>query len=344
MEHIAIDLGSKESQVCRRCSDGTLVEERRYANGRLKAQFKRWPKSRIVMETGAETFAMADAARAAGHEVRVVPSSLVKSLGIGSRRVKTDERDARVLSEVSCRIDLPSVHIPSKLSRERKALCGMRQALVQARVCLVNTVRGWMRTQLRSISRGSLETFARRVRKLYEEKSAEALPSYVERQLVAIEALTEQIRAADRELADAAEQDETCKRMMTVPGVGPVTAVRFGAAVDQVQRFASAHAIESYIGLVPGEHSSGERQRRTAITKAGPASLRWALVQAAWSAMRTRKQDPMVLWACEVQKRRGRFVAVVALARKLAGILYAIWRDGTMYEAQRTGAPNAVVA
>jgi transposase len=201
-----------------------------------------------------------------------------------------------------------------------------------------------MRTQHRSVSRGSPETLARRVRKLYEEKSATELPSYVERQLAAIEALTEQISAADDELAEAAEQDETCQRMMTTPGVGPVTAVRFRAALDEVTRFASAHAVESYVGLVPGEHSSGERQRRTAITKAGPASLRWALVQAAWSAMRTRKNDPMVLWAREVERRRGRFVAIVALARKLTGILFAIWRDGTVYEAHRTAAIIAVAA
>jgi len=120
--------------------------------------------------------------------------------------------------------------------------------------------------------------------------------------------------------------------------------VLFRSALDEVTRFPSAHAVESYIGLVPGEHSSGERQRRTAITKAGPASLRWALVQAAWSAMRTRKTDPMVRWAREVERRRGRFVAIVALARKLTGILFAIWRDGTVYDARRTAAPIAVAA
>jgi hypothetical protein len=82
--------------------------------------------------------------------------------------------------------------------------------------------------------------------------------------------------------------------------------------------------VESYLGLVPGEDSSAERKRRTSITKAGPPALRWCLVQAAWAARRTRRKDPIHRWGEEIEKRRGRRVAVLALARKLAGILYAI--------------------
>src|SRR5262245_40255359 len=92
--------------------------------------------------------------------------------GWGGRKTKNDVRDAQVLSEVSCRIDLPSVHVPSRVSRERKTLCGLREALVRSRVVLVLTVRGWLRTQHRGLSRGSVDTFAARVRKLYQEKSA----------------------------------------------------------------------------------------------------------------------------------------------------------------------------
>jgi transposase len=199
-------------------------------------------------------------------------------------------------------------------------------------------VRGWLRTEHRTVSRGAANTFAQRVRKLYQQKSATALPTHVERQLAAIDSLTEQIVAADQELADAAQADPACERMMTTPGVGPVTAIRFRAALDEISRFDGAHAVQSYIGLVPGERSSGERQRRTAITKAGPSALRWVLVQAAWSVLRTRKSDPLGLWAQQIALRRGRWIAVVALARKLAGVLYAIWRDGTTYQSQRTAA------
>jgi transposase len=98
------------------------------------------PKSRVVLETCAEAFAIADTARLSGHEVRVVPATLVKSLGVGARPTKTDRRDAWALSEVSCRIDLPSVHIPSTVARERRALLASRDSLVSARVQFVNCV------------------------------------------------------------------------------------------------------------------------------------------------------------------------------------------------------------
>jgi transposase len=162
------------------------------------------------------------------------------------------------------------------------------------------------------------------------------LPEHVERQLQAISCVNELIKAADKQVLQLAGEQPVCRKLMTVPGVGPVTAVRFVAALDEVQRFPNAHALQSYLGLTPGENSSSERQRRTGITKAGPAPLRRVLVQAAWSALRTRPTDPMVIWANQIATRRGMFIAVVALARKIAGILFALWRDGATYRASRS--------
>jgi transposase len=335
MEHLAIDLGGRASQICVRNGEGQIVDERRWPTAGLGRYLATRPRSRVVVETCSEAFAVADAALAVGHEVRVVPATLVRSLGVGARRLKTDRRDARVLSEVSCRIELPSVHVPSRESRERKTLCGMREALVGSRTTLVNTVRGWLRADGRRPRSGEVSTFAARVRALSPDTP---LPSHVERQLRMIDALMTEINEADRELAASAKADLVARRLMTVPGVGPATALRFIAALDQISRFPGAHAVESYIGLVPGEDSSAERKRRTSITKAGPTALRWCLVQAAWAARRTRRKDPMHHWADEVEKRRGKRVAVLALARKLAGILFAIWRDGTVYEPRRSSA------
>lgn len=118
---------------------------------------------------------------------------------------------------------------------------------------------------------------------------------------------------------------------MTAPCVGPVTATRFAAAVDEVSRFSDAHRLQSYLGLTPGENSSSEKKQRTGLTKAGAVKVRWALIQAAWVARRYYKNDPVVLWSSEAEKRRGKHVAVAALARRLAGILFAMWRDGRDY-------------
>jgi transposase len=336
MEHVAIDLAGRESQICIRGTDGTILVECRRPTATLGQYLAGRPPSRVVVETCAEAFAVADQAVLAGHQVRVVPATLVRSLGVGARRTKTDARDARVLSEVSCRIDLPSVHVPSALSRRRKSICGMREALVSARTSMVNTVRGWLRSAAKGPLRsGAVETFVERVRGRMPEDER---PRYVERQLETVEMLNRQIAEADDELAALAHKDEECRRLMTVPGVGPVTAIRFAAVVDEIGRFESAHKIESYLGLVPGESSSGDRVQRTSITKAGPPRLRRTLIQAAWSARRAGGVHPMVLWALEVEKRRGRRIATVALARKLAGILYALLRDGTRYDATRGAA------
>jgi transposase len=331
MEHIAIDLGGRESQVCIRSGDGAVLLERRVATLQLGRLLRTRPPSRVVVETCAEAFGVADQALELGHEVCVVAATLVRALGVGAHGVKTDVRDARTLSEASTRMDLPSVHVPSREARERKSLCGMRDALVSSRTQQINTVRGWMRGQLVRMPTGMAETFPARVRKALHGGE---LPSYVERQLASIEQLTLHILEADKELLAIAKADRTCPRLMSVPGVGPVTALRFTAALDDIGRFGSVAQVQSYLGLTPGENSSSDRTRRTGITKAGPAMLRACLVQAAWAARRTRGDHPMLAWVLEVEKRRGKWVAVVALARKLAAILYALWRDGTFYDAK----------
>jgi transposase len=329
MDHIAIDLGGRESQICIRASSGEIVEELRWPTAKLQTFFAKRAPSRVILETCAEAFALADRALACQHDVRVVPSVLAPTLGVGHRGIKNDQRDARVLSEASCRVDLPSVHISSAWSRQIKSLCAMRDNLVGARRQLINGVQGFLRTQIRRPRPGNGHTFAQRVRELAD------IPLFVERQLVCIDTLTTQIRAADKEVSKLANDTELCRRLMTVPGIGPVTAVRFVATVDDVTRFSDAHQLESYLGIVPGENSSSERKRRTGITKAGTRAFRANLVQAAWATYRACKLQPIGRWALEIERRRGKQIMIVALARKLAGILFAMWRDGTPYLASK---------
>lgn len=329
MNHIAIDLGSRESQVCVRDSAGKILHEQKLGNLELLEVFD-CPKAVVSMETCAEAFTVADRARSKGHEVRVVPSTIVHSLGVGARRTKTDRRDARALSETSCRIDLPSVHVPSSWSREVKTLCGLRDALVSSRTKCCNSVRGWLRTQLYR-PRLPRKTLPTRLREEFATRG-QPLPPPVERQLVAIEALSEQIKAAESEIGEMAFASETCRLLMSAPGVGPQTALRFAAVLDCHDRFTDGHYVAAYLGLAPGEDSSSTRKRITSITKAGSAPMRWLLVEAAWTALRLRRDDAMCRWAIRIAQRRGRKIAVTALARKLAGILYAIWRDRRPYD------------
>jgi transposase len=317
-----------------RSSNGEIVEELRLPTVQLGELLRERPKARVVMETCAEAFAIAAAVKQHGHEVRVVPSTLVRSLGVGARRIKTDVRDARLLSEASCRMDLPAVHVASLAARQMKALLTARDSLVASRTQLTNSVRGILRTQLLRPRSGGVERFPNRVRRTLLELSSE-VPAYLERQLLAVEALTVQVKAADKELRELVEADATCRLLMTAPGVGPVTAARFKSAIDEVGRFPEAHALESYLGLVPGESSSSDSKHRTGLTKAGANAVRACLSQASWVAWRLYPDDPMVQWAKQVAARRGTYVAICALSRKLAGVLYAMWRDNAAYQPSR---------
>ena len=163
MEHVGIDLGGRKSQVCIRDAKGRVLVETSVSTKLLGEYVKKRPRSRVVMETCAEAFFIARQVKAAGHVVHVVPATLVKSLGVGARGVKTDVRDAQVLSEVSSRMEkVPAVHIPSVPASEVRALLNARDSLVTARTQLVNAVRGNLRTRLVK-PKGSPETFVERV-------------------------------------------------------------------------------------------------------------------------------------------------------------------------------------
>ncbi len=237
----------------------------------------------------------------------------------------------RFSSEVSTRIDLKGVHIPSAQARALKSKLAARDALVGCKVALVNNCRGILRGQRIRIRASTAKSFVKAVRSKFDGRGL-ATPVELERSLTCILVLAEQIHQADLELAEFSKHHETCRRLRSVPGIGSVTSVAYVATIDEVQRFEGAHALESYVGVVPGEDSSSDRVRRTGITKAGPERLRRLLVQAAWVALRHRPNDPMVEWAKRIAFKRGKNVAVVALARKLAGILFAMWRDGTDYD------------
>ena len=332
MEHIAIDLGSRESQVCIRRADGTIVEEKRWPTPRLNELLSQRPQSRVVLETCSEAFCIAEEALGSGHEVRVVPAMLVRALGVGERGLKNDLRDARKLSEMSCRMEVPSVHIPAAVHRELKARITARAALVRVRTQLVNTVRSYLRTQAMASVRATPETLATKVRKALLQRP-EGLPSFIEHLLAMVEVLNAQVQEADAELAARSKDDEICKRLQSIPGVGAVTALSFIAVVDTPERFAEPHKLGSYLGLVPGERSSGVKICKTGITRAGWGYLRGVLVQSAWTLLRCRPTDPLSQWASSVAKRRGKQVAAVALARRLAIVMLALWRDGTRYKA-----------
>jgi len=280
-----------------------------------------------------------DVAVEVGHDLRLVPATLARTLGVGARRVKTDIRDAQALSHASCLVELPSIHLRTERSRQRLHQLGARASMVTARTQLVNSARGWLRTQLLQV-RSTPKCFPSNVRKALSQKGIE-LPAFLEQLLNSIQGLNEQIRAAETVIEDEAKNDAECQRLMTVPGIGPITSLCFVSVVDTVGRFPNAHSLESYFGLTPGEKSSSDRVQRIGITKAGPSMMRHYLTQASLSLRRLYPNEPISCWAEEIAERRGKQVATIATARKLAGILFAMLRDKTNYEPSRASVSRA---
>ena len=149
--------------------------------------------------------------------------------------------------------------------------------------------------------------------------------------------MCDQIKHLDALIAEAVEHDERAKRLTTVPSIGPVTALSFVALVDNIERFSSSAKLCSYLGLVPREYSSGEKQQRGHITKMGDSRMRCLLVECAWGVLRRQHPSARALreWVLSIGARCGKRVAAVALARRLATILFAMTQHGRDFEPER---------
>jgi transposase len=210
---------------------------------------------------------------------------------------------------------------------------------VRARTRLVNVAKALVRRDGLRLPSGMVEHVPRRITELAPPPllAAELLP------LTAIlTPLTAEIAAADERITRLGRIDGIITLLATAPGIGLLTASAIVAVADDIARFPSAHHFEAYLGLVPGERSSGDKRAVGRITKAGNSRARYLLVEAAWRIMRSPRDDTAALraWATRIALRRGKRIAVVALARRLAGITYAMWRDNAPYDGARIRMPH----
>jgi transposase len=221
-------------------------------------------------------------------------------------------------------------HRTSEARRQLKAELAVREALVRQRAKYIRLIGALVRQHGLRVGTGGAEEFLARFEKA---GVAEQIKSTVAL-LVAVLKVNEQIRLSDAKLEKLAKEDEQVQRLCTVPSLGPVTAAAFVAAIDDTKRFTGPHQVQAYLGLVPSEMSSGEKQRKGRITKMGNPRVRSLLVQVAQSTMRLRKASTSTLWEWpgRIEVRRGKNVAAVALARKVAGIFYAMMRDATIFK------------
>jgi transposase len=257
---------------------------------------------------------------------------------------KTDKDDALKLAKLTLLGQLPTVHMPSPQQRQRRRLVHYRRALVERRTAIMNQVRSIYSQQGLSLpSRGKAWTKAGLKQIAQDARPIESCAIddlwrgrlHVELQL--LESLAKQIERVDAALDALGAKDDRCRRLQTIPGVGPRLAETVVTHLDDPQRFKSAGQVASYAGLVPKQIESGTVKRSGRITRRGPTLLRSMLVEVAWMVYMRNA------WAKSFVQRisRGiasrRKIAIVALARKLLVTLWAMLRDGTSWRDPTNG-------
>ena len=339
MDHIGIDVHKRESQICILAEGGELIEQRiRTEPERVTAVLGDRPRARIVIEASTDSEWVARCLESLGHEVIVADPNFAPMYATRTRKVKTDRRDARALADACVLGAYRRAHRLSDPQRHGRGRLLVRDALVRTRPRDISMIRARLRQQGYRVPSGSAEAFTTRVRALVLPGP---LLSLIAPLLAVLRHLNRQLAYSDETIERVSAHDERVPRVRSVPSVGPVTAAAVVAPIDAVQRCQHAHHLEAYRGLVPREYRSGDAPRRGPLTKAGSRRPRWLLIQVAVSMLRRRPPEAEALrtWALPIATRRGKPVAVVALARRLAGILYALLRDGTVFTPTRAPEP-----
>ncbi len=340
MRIVALDLGARKTTYCE-VSKGQVIERATVSDvTSLKSLLgPDQPPAMVAIEACREAWHVHDVLVEWGNEVVLVDTTRSRQLGIGQHGRKTDRIDAETLARALEVGRIPVAHVLSPKRRELRRVLAVRRALVESRAQFVTTLRGLVREQGGKIPSCDTEQFVRKTR---AQKLASEVFKLVEPLLILVETIETQLANTEEQLALLCSQEPLIAVLTTTPGVGTVIAATFMSVIDEAKRFQSAHQVESYVGLVPSEDSSGGKRRLGAISKKGNGYLRTLLVQAAWVIMRNGdKSDPLYLWVHKLVERRGKRIAVVALARRLVGVLWAIWRDGTVYDAQHLAQQGA---
>lgn len=333
-QYVGLDVSQKETSVCVVNEMGTIIFEGRAKSdpGALTALLRKHAPhaERIGFETGAMASWL-------WHELRRVDLPVVcidarhAHAALSTRINKSDRNDARGLAELVRVGWYREVKIKSEESQRIRSILVARSRLVGVRRDIENQVRSMIKEYGLLFRRAIGLQFRRQVIALLG--AGHQLRAVIEPLLLIHEQVCEQQSKFDDEVRRLAKSDETTRRLMTVPGVGVVTALTFRHTIDEPSRFRSAASVGAYLGLTPRRNQSGETDTTGKISRWGDGLLRAYLFEAATVLLhRTKKWSSLKAWGIKLAKRIGIKKAKVAIARKIAVILHCIWVDGTSFE------------
>jgi transposase len=330
---VGIDLAKNVFEIALANERGHILERHRLTRARFDRFFVNRAACRIVMEACGSAHHHARRLSSEGHDVVLLPAQYARAY---VRRNKTDAADAAALIEAARCADIRRVPIKSVDQQALQQLHRLRSQWMATRTARINFLRGCLREFGLSIPVGAQRAI-QSVRDALSHDNG-ALPALLHSSLfellAEIDSLAERCKHIDRELARLTQHDPVVQRLLHIPGVGPLSATALRASVVDIHRFPSARHFASWLGLTSREYSSGERRRLGRISKQGDPYLRTLLIHGARAVLLAARSaqrrgsclDRLRTWALHLQERRGHNKATVALANKLARIVWATWR------------------
>jgi transposase len=334
MDYFAgLDVSVKETSVCIVDDSGKIVRETKVASepDALLAVLKNpaYRFKRIGLEAGPLSQWLFSALAEAGLAVICVETRHMRA-ALKAQINKTDRNDARGIAQMMRAGLYRPVHVKTLRSQKLRMLLTHRKLLQSKAIAIENDLRATLRNFGLKVGVVGAVRFEARIKELVE--NLPDLTILVEPLLIVRRALREQVGILHRRLLVVVRDDDICRRLMTVPGVGPVVALTYRATVDVPVRFRNSKAVGAVFGLTPSKDQSGESDRTGAISKCGDQMMRVMLYEAAHIMLvRSNKWSWLKAWAMQIARRRGMKKAIVALARRLAVVMHRIWIDGTTF-------------
>jgi transposase len=334
MDYFAgLDVSVKETSVCIVDDAGKIVREARVASEPeallqvLTNTIYRF--KRVGLEAGPLSQWLYSVLAEAGLPVICVETRHMRAV-LKAQINKTDRNDARGLAQMM-RVGLyRPVHVKTLGSQKLRMLLTHRKLLQSKAIAIENDLRATLRNFGLKVGMVGTVKFEARIKELVE--NLPDLAVLVEPLLIVRRVVREQVDILHRRLLAIVRDDDVCRRLMTVPGVGPVVALTYRVTVDVPARFRNSKAVGAVFGLTPAKYQSGENDRTGAISRCGDEMMRTMLYEAAQSMLlRSAKWSWLKAWAMKVARHRGMKKAIVALARRLAVIMHRMWVDGTEF-------------
>jgi transposase len=330
---IGVDLAKSVFQVHGADASGAVLFRKKLRRHQVLTFFAAQPPCTVAMEACGSAHHWAREIGRLGHGVRLIPPAYVKPF---VKRQKNDAADAEAICEAAQRPTMRFVVPKSEQAQAAAVVFRARDLLVKQRTQIINALRGHLTEFGIVVAKGPAHV-PQLVRAV--EDGAEPIPELarpiLQGLIEMLQALDHRLAGLDREIAQRAKEDETARRLMTIPGVGPVTATALAALAPPAETFKRGRDFAAWVGLTPLQHSTGGKQKLGATSKMGERTLRRLLIIGASGVLRwaARNGAPAGSWIARMVSRKPPMLVRVALANKMARVIWALMAKGGIYRA-----------